>query len=229
MPHRQSGFAHVTLVAAAVVLVAAAGVGYYVYDKNKSPNTSRENVANVEQEAFLPDSLTNVKSVNEIRTAAEGSLNGATIVGVELEQEDEGLVYKVKLSDGRVLLFNATTGTAISRTENHEDEEQDQIPNGFVAGISIDKARQIALEKRPGKTIKKIELEMEEGVGVYSVRFTDSGRVDVNAKTGAVTRVEAGDKEDSKDDSNSDDSSADSNDDSGSGNSGSGSDDSNDD
>ncbi|HEY5549809.1 MAG TPA: PepSY domain-containing protein [Candidatus Saccharimonadales bacterium] len=202
MQSKQNGFAHMTLVAAGVVLVAASGVGYYVYDQNKSPNLSQENTNKVEVLDFLPDSLANVKSVDEIRTLAADNLNGATIVGVELEQEHGQLVYKVKLSDGRILMFNAVSGEALASTEEHNEAEQDEIPNGFVAGISIDQARQIALEQRPGETIIKIELEMEEGVGVYSVRFTDSGRVDVNATNGAVTRVEAGDEEASDDSSN---------------------------
>ena len=199
MSHRQKGFAHLTLVAAGVVLVAAAGTGYYVYNNNQSPNLSQQNAAEVEQEDFLPDSLTNVKSVDEIRALAANELNGATIVGVELELEHGQLVYKVKLSDGRVLTFDAVSGVAMAESENNEIEHDEDIPAGFVAGISIDEARHIALKERPGKTIKKIELEMEEGVGVYSVRFTDSGRVDVNATNGEVVKVEAGDHEDSND------------------------------
>lgn len=215
MSQKQNGFAHMALVAASVVLVAASGVGYYVYSQNKSANLSQESATEVEQVDFLPDSLANVKKVDEIRTLAANQLNGATVVGIELEQEHGQLIYKVKLSDGRVLMFNAVSGESMVSTEQH-DEELDEIPNGFVAGISIDQARQIALQQRPGKTILKIELEMEEGVGVYSVRFSDSGRVDVNATNGEVMKVEAGDEEDSDDDSNDD-----SNDDSGDDNSGS--------
>ena len=73
-------------------------------------------------------------------------------------------------------------------------EEQDEIPSGFVAKLTLAQARTIAQDQRPGKTIKKIEREVEEGVGVYSVRFTDSGKVDVNAVTGAIMKLEAGDK-----------------------------------
>ncbi|MBI2007741.1 PepSY domain-containing protein [Candidatus Saccharibacteria bacterium] len=216
MPHRQKGFAHITLVAAAVVLIAAAGVGYYVYNNDQSTNLHQENATEISPEAALPDSLANVKSVDEIRTIAADDLGSATIIGIELDDEDGTLVYKVKLSDGRVLMFNALSGMAMSETEDNEVENHEDIPAGFVAGISIDQARQTALAQRPGKTIIKIELEMEEGVAVYSVRFSDSGRVDVNATNGAVVRVEAGDEEDSSDDnggSEDEDSSNDSSDD----------------
>ncbi|HLG91185.1 MAG TPA: PepSY domain-containing protein, partial [Candidatus Saccharimonadales bacterium] len=162
MSHRQKGFAHMVLVAAGVVLIAAAGVGYYVYNNNQSPNLHQENATEISPEAALPDSLANVKSADEIRTIAADDLGSATIVGIELDDEDGTLVYKVKLSDGRVLIFNALSGAAISETEDNEVENHEDIPAGFVAGISIDQARQIALAQRPGKTIIKIELEMEE-------------------------------------------------------------------
>lgn len=211
---KQSGFAHLTLIVAVLAVAAVGGgVGYYVYNSNKTP------VAHLADEIALPDSLANLKSLDEIRTLAAADLGSATIVGVELDREDGKLVFKVKLSDGRILLFDATTGSAISKSEGNEVENDEDIPAGFVAGISIDQARQIALDRRPGKTIKKIELEMENGVGVYSVRFTDSGRVDVNATNGAIVKVEAGDGEHPPEDNSSDDS----NDDSGDDNSGSGS------
>ena len=50
-------------------------------------------------------------------------------------------------------------------------------------------ARAKAQAERPGKTITKIELESEEGVIVYSVRFSDGGRVDVSAVDGTIKRV----------------------------------------
>jgi uncharacterized membrane protein YkoI len=40
----------------------------------------------------------------------------------------------------------------------------------------------------PDKSITKIEVETEEGRTVYSVRFSDGSRVDVDALTGVVVR-----------------------------------------
>ncbi|QQG49655.1 MAG: PepSY domain-containing protein [Candidatus Berkelbacteria bacterium] len=79
--------------------------------------------------------------------------------------------------------------------DSAKSEETDEVPDKFIGDITIEQARTIAQNRRPGKTIEKIEQEVEEGVGVYSVRFTDSGRVDVNAVTGEIMRVEAGDGE----------------------------------
>lgn len=60
-----------------------------------------------------------------------------------------------------------------------------------AGSISLDQAKAIALGVFPGKTIKAIETEQEHGALVYSVRFTDESRVDVQASDGAVLRTEA--------------------------------------
>ncbi len=59
------------------------------------------------------------------------------------------------------------------------------------SSISLDQAKAIALGVFPGKTIKAVETEQEHGVIVYSVRFTDDSRVDVQASDGAVLRMES--------------------------------------
>lgn len=174
------------------LLGAISGVGFYVYSKNSNPSQSnrQESSESTSKVALLPDDLSGIKSIDEIKTQAVGSLDGASILGIELEQEDGGLVYKVKLSDGRVLFYNAVTGEVATGSSDDDEEDSDEsIPADFVAGITVEQARAVALEKRVGQTIKKIELETEDGVQVFSVRFTDGGRVDVNAKTGEVVRV----------------------------------------
>jgi uncharacterized membrane protein YkoI len=237
---KQHGFSLPHIVMVIALLGAISGVGYYVYSKNSNPSQSnrQESSETTSEVSTLPDDLSGLKSIDEIKTQAVDSLNGATILGIELEQEDSGLVYKVKLSDGRVLFYNAVTGEVTTGSSDDDEEDSDEsIPADFVAGITVEQARTIALEKRAGKTIKKIELETEEGVQVFSVRFTDGGRVDVNAKTGEVVRVRepnekssSGSSSGSSDSGSSDDSSDDSShSSSGSGSSGSSHDDDHDD
>lgn len=191
--NNQKGFAHLELILIAIAVAGIAGTGYYVYSKNPANNKQLNHSATDGSVDALPAKLTDIKTVDEIRAAAANDLNGASIISVELENEDEGLVYKVKLSNGSVLVFNAKTGASLSKHENQEIEHDDAIPAGFSAGISVEQARQAALNQRPGKSISKIELEVEDGKVVYSVRFTDDGRVDVDASTGAVVRVKDGD------------------------------------
>lgn len=167
-----------------------------------------------ENESALPADLATSLSIDDIRAIALSEVPSGSITGIELEQEDGVLIYKVKFSDGSTRLYNANTGELVNKNEFETDET---VPSGYVPGITLQEARTIAQNQRPGKTITKIELEVEEGVVVYSVRFSDEGRVDVNADTGAVVRVkneQTSDSSDSSDDSTDDNSGSNSIDDS---------------
>jgi len=190
MKNLQKGFAHVEILLISVAVIGVVGVGYYVF--RQSQNKSAQNSVTQDtsdQATTLPESLSNLKSVDEIRSASSTSLNGATITGIELESENGTLVYKVKLSDGRVLTFNASTGASVSEKTETKDEDDDSLPTTSVT-ISIDQARKIAQDRRPGKTINKIEVDNDGGKVYYSVRFTDSGKVEVDGTTGAIRKVE---------------------------------------
>lgn len=228
-------FAPIIIVAiVAAVTVVFGGGGYLIASSQEQKKAEVELAKELEKELIkqktLPTVSGDTKTVEEIRAIAEPLSGTAKIVNIELENEDAGLVYKVKLDNGNVLFFDAVTGKQIfdpsnddeaeeEDNEENEAEEEDEIPSNFVATITIAQARAIAENRLPGRTVKKIELEMEEGVGVYSVRFTDSSKVDVNAKTGAIVKVED-EQLDSNDDSNdsseedSEDESEDTNDDS---------------
>ncbi len=205
--------------------LAAFALLFIVGTVSASVSSNRTRLAS-EKDASIPSNLSDVLSVNDIRTKALAEVPDGTITGIELENEDGQLVYKVKFSDGSIRLFNAKTGELI--VKNSGLETDDSVPAGFVAQIDISRAREIAQAQRPGKTITKVELETENGVVVYSFRFSDDGRVDVNATDGSVVRVRGAE---SSDDSNqsSGSSSDDSSDDSRSSGSGSGSDSSSDD
>lgn len=184
---------------------------------NRSENLARQ--AEIKDVIELPENLSNVLGVEEMKTLAEqDALAGTTITGVEIENEHGAVLYKVKFSDGSFRLYDAVTGLRyVETTDSIETDES--VPSGFVSGISLQQARDIASAKRIGKTITKIELEMEEGKAVYSVRFSDGGRVDVNATDGSVLRVRGASNSTSS--NNSSDDSDDSNDDSQSSGSGS--------
>lgn len=230
----------------AVLLVMATAI--YALD-NRSESLARQNI--IEDTVELPQ-LDGVLGIDQMRVIAQDDApEGATIISVEVENEHGAVLYKVKFSDGTFRLYDAKTGLAfIDTTDGLETDES--VPANFVAGISLQQARDIASNQRVGKTITKIELETENGVVVYSVRFADGGRVDVNATDGSIVRIKGADGEnvsgsddndsssdddstsgsDSEDrdsDDSSDDSSGSSNSGSGSSNSGSSNDDSIDD
>lgn len=163
----------------ALLLVALVGAGTYNYGTNKSEKASLRNVQ-------LPSDLAGVKSMDEIRTiAGVGLIGDVKVIGVELKQEEGQLVYKVQFSDGTFKMFDAKTGDLIA---NAALEVQKEVPAGFVASVTIDTARTTAQATFPSKTIVKIELESENAIVVYSVRFSDGSRVDVSATDGSVVR-----------------------------------------
>jgi uncharacterized membrane protein YkoI len=197
------------------LLLVVASTFYAVNNRNDS--LARE--AEIKDIIELPENLSNVLGVEEMKTLASSDAPaGATITGVEIENEHGAVLYKVKFSDGSFRLYDAVTGLAYVETKDTV-KTNESVPADFVPGVSLQQARDIASAKRPGKTITKIELEMEEGKAVYSVRFSDGGRVDVNASDGSVVRIRQANE--SSTNSSSSDDSGDSNDDSQSSGSGS--------
>lgn len=205
--------AFIGTVAAAFILIV--GVSAYAMNAKSSSQAHQSDAEEIKAAVELPNNLSGVLSIEEIRAKAAADIpDGATISGIELENEHGQLVFKVKFSDGSFRLYNATDGSLVLKLEDEADDdldEDDSVPAGFVAGITIEQARTIAANNRPGETITKIELETENGVVVYSVRFSDGGRVDVNATDGSVVRIKPGETSGSgssktEDDHSSDDS-----------------------
>ena len=149
----------------------------------------------------MPQNLDGVLAIEEMTVLAQNDAPvGATISKVEIENEHGVVLYKVKFSDGSYRLYDAKTGLPYVDTSAGVETDE-SVPAGFVAGITLQQARDTAAAQRPGKTITKIELETENGVVVYSVRFSDDGRVDVNATDGSVVRVRNAETDNSSDDS----------------------------
>ncbi len=190
MSHRnQAGIAHlIPLIAVVFILVAVAGV-YVVKNQPDKPLTSQSTIESPSLNQPIPADLLPVSKVREL-TAVEKP--DAVVSSVELDNEDGIFVYKVKLADGSVLRFNAKTGAISNKTDKVESENKATLPVGSQPSVNFDKAREVALARNPGGTIAKIELESEEGLLVYSVRFVDDARVDVSAANGSVVRFKPG-------------------------------------
>lgn len=137
-------------------------------------------------EIEVPANIDNLLSFEDVRAIANKDTSNGSITGIELEKEDSGMVYKVKFSDGSIRVYNAKTGQAV--LDSSKSADNNNVPADLSGKITATEARSIALKQRSG-TVTKIELEAEEGVLVYSVRFSDGGRVDVNAANGGVVSV----------------------------------------
>ena len=95
-----------------------------------------------------------------------------------------------------------------------EDMETTQDAVQTAGDVTEEQAVEIAKKERSGQTVRKVEIETEDGAKIYSVRFTDDSRVDIRASDGQIVRTET----DTSGGSSSDDTSPD--DSSGSGTSG---------
>lgn len=183
MKQKQSGFAHLALLVIIVAVVLVASVSLYISRSNKSKTLTS---AKPSLETTLP---TDLLSISDVKELAAKDASGVALTSVELETEEGTFIYKVKLANGTVLFFNAKTGSKLTRDAGENEAEDGTIPADFVAGISFDKAREIAMNAKSGGVIRKIELESEEGKMVYSVRFTDDARIDVDASNGTIVRT----------------------------------------
>lgn len=108
------------------------------------------------------------------------------------------MVFAVKLSDGSVLVFNAQTGAAAPAPTETEFEGTTTLPVGATPKVDFAKARELALAQAPNHTVKKIELETEDGVLAYTVKFTDGSKVIINAIDGSIVKVKVEAKTDNK-------------------------------
>lgn len=207
----QNGFSGVIVLLGilSLVVVGAGGLAVYNNSQNKSQNASISTEDEVEILEMLPTDLAGVQPVSIIQEKV-ALTDGVTIVSVELESEDGVLFYKVKLSDGSVVYFNALTAEVTTKPSDSDDDESEDgsIPSEFVASVSVDAARKIAQDIFPEKVIHKIKLKLEDGVVVYSIRFQGGARVDVSAVDGTVTRQK--EQSSQSDNHSSDDSSDDS-------------------
>ncbi len=205
----QSGAVGPVEIVMILIIVGLVGlIGWRVYDAR----TDVSNRAFVSDEVVefkpLPNDLSGIIDIDRLKTIVNDQTDGLSIVDLELKSEDGVLVYQVKLSDGSVLVINANDGSFIVKTEDDESDDEN-LPNLADLKIGFNDALKTALAEHEGG-VRKIELELEDGVLVYSVRFIDGYRVDVNASNGSVIRTKdaKGESSRSNDDDSDDDNEA---------------------
>jgi uncharacterized membrane protein YkoI len=188
MKKNESGIAHLLVIVVLVVLVVV-GTGVYVLTNDK-PKTANSETAT--KELTLAEPLpTDLLSSEKVEALAAVEAPNTGLSGVQLERENGVYLYKVTLANGNTLFFNARTGTKVTHAAGATQTADGVIPAGFAPTLTFADARRIALETKPGGVIAKMHLQSEAGKVVYSVRFTDQARVDIDATTGKVVRTKA--------------------------------------
>ena len=192
----EQGFAFAVILIVLVVLVIGAAYTT-VKTRQKAPLNSETTTSAVPAQP-LPATLGDVLTPQALAPIVEKEVPGGQVASVELEQEAEETVFKVTLSDGKMLKVNARTGARVGDIAKvTKPESSDSVPLNHTGLITADKAKELALAQMPGKTIRKIQLDHEDGKLVFSVRFTDGSRVNIDAVSGAIV-AKAPEKSDDK-------------------------------
>lgn len=188
--NHQNGFSIVEIAIIVVVVAVMGLLGWKFYDTKVNQSQVNNAVDKANAADMIPEALTDLVDIKTIQQSALVDKPGVTVIHMELEQSGSGLVYKAELSDGTVTVYNARTGAHI-RSGVASEKTTEVLPTDLSTSISFARALEIARAEKPGSKVYKIELEREAGVLVYSVRFSDKARVDVNAQNGAIVRTKA--------------------------------------
>ena len=165
-------------------------------------------------------SATNFIGENEIKKAIQKYVPNGIITDVDLEKSANGAIFEIEIHKDNLqyeLILNATTGEKISLTSHADDWDTDSyhfdwdwehdawqgIHNNNHTNsnastnnsiISIEKAKQIALDKVPGAIIKEIELDTDDGKTVYEGELRKENweyEFKIDAFTGAILKWES--------------------------------------
>jgi uncharacterized membrane protein YkoI len=134
--------------------------------------------------------VADLKPVSDILLLATPDLGTATVASVETEVEEGQTLYKLVLSDGQVLFYNALTGQKVLPKQSASIEVDDELLKKAAltsdqALLTFADARRLAGEVR-AIGIKKVDLENDGGVIIYKIEFIDEGKLELDARTGKV-------------------------------------------
>lgn len=201
MNKNQNGFSHLAIILIIAVIGVIGVAGWRVMDKNRSAKSNQSQ--SVLSQDVLPGDLAGIKPIGEILTAAQTEIGERKVIQIELNQEDLALIYEITLKDGSTLVYDAKTGEkltiSVKDTDNEKDDDgDDPLPAGFKPSVSLQDVLSKAKAEHPGIEVRKVELEVEDGVVVFSVRFVDKFRVDIDAADGSILRIKSPDGPDVK-------------------------------
>lgn len=131
-----------------------------------------------------PAAATRVDMPQAIELALQHAGGSGTPFHVELEREDEGLVWSVDLARG-ARTFNVVLDAEDGHVAETEDEAEDHSADVAACKLSLWEAVERALERHPGLPVEAF-LRREAGQALFTVviRGTTEAHVKVHAATG---------------------------------------------
>ena len=159
-------------------------------------------------------------TADQARDAALAAYPDATVMEVELDNENGCLVFSVELSNSLELKIDAGNGEILylesgdgDDDEDYEDEgdhedEDDQEPSydcsitvpdpepedlSSLALITAEQAQDVAQAAYPGTTVIEVELDNENGCLVYSVELDNGLELKIDAGNGEILHIESDD------------------------------------
>lgn len=145
-------------------------------------------------------------SVEKAQAIAKSKIPGGTVISTELDHEYGRMVYDIDVILNQYeydLKLDATTGKGISIRKELRDgykyvPSTPSVPNTSngqnTSLITSEKAKSIALQKVPGATVIKLELDREDGVYEIELRkgYLEYD-IEVGARTGKILKFEVED------------------------------------
>jgi len=199
----------------AATLIGGAVVGNSVFTtafaSNNAPATTQaedqkddDNIAELQAKAKLTLDEAQVIALNKVAgTVNESELedeDGLVVYGFEI-QTASGDVSDVKVNaiNGDIVKVENDANDDENGTEEIEENDGEENDDNIAelqakAELTSDEAQAIALKEVPG-TVKKSELEDEDGIVVYGFEIQSTNGVQdvkIDAATGKVVKVEAG-------------------------------------
>ncbi len=131
-----------------------------------------------------PAAATRIDFANALELALQHAAGSGTPFHVELEQEDEGLVWSVDLARGK-RTYNIVIDADDGHVVETEDEAEDHSADVAACKVTLWEAVQAALARRPGRPVEAY-LREEAGRPLYTVvvRGATEAHVKVDAASG---------------------------------------------
>ena len=190
------GFMGVATVACLLFAAGATGVPYY-----GSVGTEAIGVAKKANKANKTKKISADKAKKIALEDAKLAEKNVTFVKVELEFEDNKLVYDVEFYSGNVEYdydIDAVSGAIVSADRDIENYVIPAQPSteAQASEISVEKAKQIALSHAGVGSARftKAKIDYENGVKVYEIEFKVGNmeyEYDINVVNGAIVSSSA--------------------------------------
>lgn len=185
------GFMGVATVACLLFAAGVTGVPYY-----GSVGTKAVGVAKKANKSNKAKKISSDKAKKIALGDAKLAEKNVTFVKVELEFEDNKLVYDVEFYSGNVEYdydIDAVSGAIVSADKDIENYVIPAQPSteAQASEISVEKAKQIALSHAGvgSARFKKAKLDYENGIKVYEIEFKVGNleyEYDINVSNGAI-------------------------------------------